>query len=72
MKILARRSKDVDDVRGVLRERLETLDVPVIRSTLGELEEALSRSDLLPCFETELARAQSAEQLTRVDTSSAT
>jgi hypothetical protein len=58
-KILAGRPKDLDDVRGVLRERLQTLDLSVIRSTLGELEEALSRSDLLPSFESELARARS-------------
>ncbi len=57
-KILAGRPKDLDDVRGVLRERLDSLDVSVIRSTLTELEDALSRSDLLPCFESQWARAR--------------
>ena len=47
-----------DDVRGVLRERVRSLDIRVIRSTLATLEEALSRSDLLPSFEAELARAE--------------
>jgi hypothetical protein len=57
-KILAGRPKDVEDVRGILFERLPQLDLGAIRSTLGLLEAALSQSDLQPAFEAELARAQ--------------
>jgi hypothetical protein len=57
-KILAGRPKDVEDVRGILFERLPQLDLAAIRSTLGLLEAALSQSDLQPAFEAELARAQ--------------
>ena len=57
-KILAGRPKDVEDVRGILFERLPQLDLASIRSTLGLLEAALSQSDLQPAFESELARAQ--------------
>lgn len=57
-KILAGRPKDIDDVRGVLLERLERLDLASIRETLGLLEGALGVSDLLPVFESELARAR--------------
>lgn len=59
-KVLAGRPKDLDDVRGVLRERLDRLDLGTIRETLRLLEEALSVSDLLPVFEAELARASRA------------
>jgi hypothetical protein len=55
-KILAGRSKDIDDVRGILRERLS--DLERIRSTLTLLEEALGQSDLRPRFERELAIQQ--------------
>jgi len=55
-KILAGRPKDMEDVRGILRERLPDLDVALIRSTLAALEDALAQSDLLPSFERELAR----------------
>jgi hypothetical protein len=57
-KILAGRPKDVEDVRGILFERLPQLDLAAIRSTLGLLEAALSQSDLQPAFEAELARAR--------------
>lgn len=57
-KILASRPKDLEDVRGVLLERLDRLDVAAIRSTLGLLEGALGVSDLMPVFEAELARAR--------------
>lgn len=50
-KVLAGRAKDIEDVRGVTHERRASLDVDRIRSILGLLEEALSRSDLLPEFE---------------------
>jgi hypothetical protein len=57
-KILAGRPKDIEDVRGILRERLPDLDLALIRSTLAALEDALSQSDLLPAFEGELAGRQ--------------
>lgn len=56
-KILAGRAKDIEDVRGILRERLSGLDVEMIRSTLALLEDALAQSDLRPTFEQELAAA---------------
>ena len=55
-KILAGRPKDIDDVRGVLSERAETLDLERIRGTLSRVEQALSRADLVPAFEAELVR----------------
>lgn len=55
-KILAGRPKDIEDVRGVLRERAGTLEIERIRKTLRILEEALAQSDLLVVFETELAK----------------
>jgi hypothetical protein len=57
-KILAGRPKDLEDVRGVLRERVESLDLETIRSTLALLEDALGRSDLRPAFEGEMARTR--------------
>lgn len=54
-KILAGRPKDIDDVRGILRERRSTLDVERVRAVLHALEQALSRSDLLPELESLLA-----------------
>jgi Domain of unknown function (DUF1814). len=55
-KILAGRPKDIDDVRGVLNERAEKLDLERIRGTLSRVEQALSRADLVPVFEAELVR----------------
>jgi hypothetical protein len=57
-KILAGRPKDIEDVRGILLERVAQLDLATIRATLGLLEAALGQSDLQPAFEAELARAQ--------------
>jgi len=59
-KILAGRPKDLEDVRGVLAERLATLDLAGIRSTLAAVEAALGQSDLLPALEAELARVAGA------------
>jgi hypothetical protein len=56
-KLLAGRSKDVEDARGILEERHERLDLVRLRSLLRLLEEALSRSDLTPDFERLLAAA---------------
>jgi hypothetical protein len=50
-KILAGRPKDLEDVRTILGERHERLDLPRVRSVLGLLEQALSRSDLRTEFE---------------------
>lgn len=50
-KILAGRPKDIEDVRGVLRVRGETLDLDRVRRVLGELERALGQSDLVPAFQ---------------------
>jgi hypothetical protein len=54
-KILAGRPKDIEDVRGILRERSASLDVDSIRSTLDMLDGALGQGDLRPLFEHELA-----------------
>lgn len=54
-KILAGRPKDIEDVRGILRERLPALDLELIRSTLTLLEEALGQSGLRPILDRELA-----------------
>ena len=55
-KILAGRPKDLEDVRGVVAERRSSLDLSRIRAVLHLLEQALTRSDLLPLFEKEWAR----------------
>ena len=55
-KILAGRPKDVDDVQSLWRVHGRALDAERIRRTLRLLEEALSQSDLLPSFESILAR----------------
>ncbi len=52
-KVLAGRSKDIEDVRGVLRERATSLDINRIRGTLRLLEDALAQSDLVVAFDTE-------------------
>ena len=57
-KVLAGRPKDIEDVRSVLRERLSTLDLDSVRSTLRLLEEALGQSHLRPVFERELEDEQ--------------
>jgi hypothetical protein len=50
-KLLAGRTKDVEDVRAILEERLPDLDLAHIRNLLGLLQQALSRSDLMPELE---------------------
>jgi hypothetical protein len=55
-KVLAGRAKDIEDVRGVLRERGASLDITRIRKTLRLLEEALAQSDLLIILERELEK----------------
>jgi len=53
-KILAGRPKDVEDVRGILRTRGRKLDLGRVRSSLDLLQQALSRSDLLPLLEAQI------------------
>jgi hypothetical protein len=55
MKLLAGRWKDLDDVAGLAAA--PGLDLGYLRETLGELERALDRSDLLPRLEAVLSRA---------------
>ena len=57
-KVLAGRPKDLDDVHGVLCERLTSLDVDIVRETLAIVEQALGQSDLQPTFEALLARVR--------------
>lgn len=57
-KILAARSKDLDDVEGILRERAHELDMGRIRHVLGLLQQALGQGDLLPALERALAIAK--------------
>jgi hypothetical protein len=50
-KVLAGRPKDLDDARGILLARADTLDSGAVRQTLAMLESALGVSDLTPAFE---------------------
>ena len=49
MKVLAGRGKDLDDVRALLASG--DPDLAEVRDLLGQLEEALGQSDLLPALE---------------------
>ena len=51
VKILAGRSKDLDDVRGILAAQEDALDLARIRELIRALEAAIDRADLLSCFE---------------------
>jgi hypothetical protein len=57
-KILAGRPKDIEDIRGVLAERGDRLDLARVRHVLNMLEAALGQGDLVPQFEAEVARWQ--------------
>jgi Nucleotidyltransferase of unknown function (DUF6036) len=57
-KLLAGRAKDVEDVRAILGERLPDLDLAHIRNLLQLLQQALSRSDLIPELDALLAAVQ--------------
>ena len=46
MKVLAGRGKDLDDLRSLLASG--DVDLAEVRDILGQLEEALGQSDLLP------------------------
>ena len=52
-KVLAGRPKDLEDVRGVLRQSSERFDDARVRALLRTLEEALGRSDLVSVYEIE-------------------
>jgi Nucleotidyl transferase of unknown function (DUF2204) len=58
-KILAGRAKDLEDIRGVLEERGDRLQLDLIRGTLAMLEDALGQSDLRPAFESAFGHWQS-------------
>jgi len=55
-KVLAGRSKDLDDARALWRLHGRELDADRIRRTLELLEEALGQSDLSPAFESIITR----------------
>lgn len=57
MKILAGRGKDLDDVRSLLAGG--EADVDEARGLLGQLEDALGQSDLLPRLDEALREARS-------------
>jgi hypothetical protein len=56
-KVLAERPKDLEDVRGILRERLAELDLARVRSVLELLDEALGRKHLRALFEEQVGAA---------------
>lgn len=56
MKILAGRGKDLEDVAALLATG--KVDATEVRDLLGQLEEALAQSDLLPRFEAALRKGR--------------
>ncbi len=58
MKVLAGRSKDLEDVAAIMRARGAGLDIERIRTTLRLLEAALNRSDLTSELDRVLARTR--------------
>lgn len=58
MKVLAGRPQDLEDTIAVLRTQGEGLDAARARATLGELERALDRRDLVAAFDRALAEAR--------------
>lgn len=57
MKVLAGRSKDLDDAVAILAAGSDTLDITSLRGTLSDLEQALDRRDLLPLLDDLVRRA---------------
>ncbi len=53
-KILAGRTRDLDDIDGILRVRLKSLNLALVRRTLGELQKSIGQTDLKPLFEQRL------------------
>jgi hypothetical protein len=58
MKTLAARSKDVDDIVGIIRARPSGLDLDDARHLLRELEAMLDQSDLVTTLDAAIARAK--------------
>lgn len=56
-KVLAGRPKDLEDVRGILRQTGTRFESERVRSLLGSLEAALDRSDLRTLFEDQVRAA---------------
>jgi Nucleotidyltransferase of unknown function (DUF6036) len=50
-KLIAGRARDKEDVRGILAERGNELELEYIRESLALVESALDRSDLLKLFD---------------------
>jgi hypothetical protein len=50
-KMIAARPKDLEDVRGLLRQRGVPIDLARVRATLEAVEQALDHSDLMPAFD---------------------
>lgn len=57
-KVLAGRTKDLGDVRGILVAQGEALDLQRVRTLIHVLEAAIDQSDLLPCLEEQLRIAR--------------
>lgn len=51
LKLLAGRSRDLDDVRGVITRQGDKLDVAAVRERVGAVEALLDQSDLTPILE---------------------
>jgi len=58
MKILAGRTKDIEDVTAMLAVHADDIEVDLIRATLRLLEQALDQSDLTPRFDQLLRRVK--------------
>ena len=58
MKVLAGRSKDIDDVVAVIAAQDTALDRGYVHDTLALLEQALAQHDLRPAFEQALRRVR--------------
>ena len=56
-KILAGRPKDLEDVRGILRQAGATFESKMVRALLASLEAALDRSNLQTLFEDQVTAA---------------
>ncbi len=65
-KLVAGRVKDIEDVRGILRERFGQLDSRRIRRTLALLGEAIAQTDLTTLFEREIAKFKPRRAPTRL------
>ncbi len=55
--ILAGREKDLEDALAIISAQYEIVDIPHIQKTLGMLEKALDRCDLLPLLDNLIHRA---------------